>query len=270
MDDLLIATWNHVFMRRASGEIEPILNNQGAPYYGLTWDETYVYVGARYWDISEHDHLIVLDRDLHRVDEYELPTGGMLHQILWHDGWIYLTDTKTDRVLRWRGGKWETVFDLGTGGDVYHINSLWHDGVHFWAIGLHGHVWRDWELWTQFPFEAHNIYVEDESLIVCASNQQAVSVNGQLVNLEGPVSSMQAAGAPWRVYTHGLARGPDAFYIGAAMVEPERFERKKGDSVVVVFDPDWQYREVLRFEDVGGIHDIRVLGADRAHNGIAW
>jgi len=261
MDDLLIATWNQVFVRRANGEIEPVLS-QGMPFYGLTWDETYVYIGARYWDVFEHDHLIVLDRDLRPVDEYELPTDGMLHQILWHAGWVYLTATRTDRVLRWQPGKWETVFDLGTGGDIHHINSLWHDGVHFWAVGLHGHVWRDWELWTQFPFETHNIYVEGGAMITMTSRQAAVSVDGRLVRLEEPLD-----GGDW--FTHGLARGPEYFYVGAAQLA-ERPERKDGDSAIVVFDQDWQRREVLYFEDVGGIHDIRVLGDDRAHNGVAW
>lgn len=266
MDDLLIATWSRVFARRAGGEIEPILD-YGAPFYGLTWDETYVYVGARYWDIAKHDHLIVLDRDLRRVDEFELPTGGMLHQILWHDGWLYLTDTTTDRVLRWRGGEWETVFDLGTNGDIHHINSLWHDGIHFWATGLHGHVWRDWEPWAQLPFEVHNIYIEDGKLIVCASRQPGVCIDGRLMSLDGPLSAMQEIG---RGYTHGLARGPDAFYVGVAVLESERAERRHGDSAIIVFDLEWQCRQVLRFEDVGGIHDIRVMGADRAHNGVAW
>lgn len=261
MDDLLIATWCRVFVRRANGDIVPVLD-RGAPFYGLTWDRTYLYVGARSWDSERRERLVILDRSLRKVDEYELPTNE-LHQILWRDGWLYLTDTKADRVLRWYPGSMEVIFDLGTGADVHHINSLWHDGEHFWAAGLHGHVWRDWELWSRFPFEIHNIYVEDGDVITLASRRQAVSVGGRLVSLEG-------IGNPWPAYTHGLARGPDAFYVGAAMLESERDKRKRGDSAIAVFDGEWQRRDVLYFEGVGGVHDIRVLGDDRAHNGVTW
>lgn len=255
-------------MRWRDGEIEPLFT-EGKPFYGLTWDHEHVYVGARCWDQARGDHLIVLDRELNIIEEYKLPSAA-IHQILWHDGWVYLTDTRRDRVLRWKPDKWEIIFDLGTNEDVFHINSLWHDGKHWWAAGLHGHIWCDWQASDWLTFEIHNVYREDGRTILGASDQQAISINGVLVSLEQPVGVMQEPTDLWRAYTRGLARGPGHFYVGASAVENERSERQRGNSAIVVFDDDWRCQDVLRFEDTGGMHDIRVMGPDRAHNGVEW
>jgi hypothetical protein len=71
-------------------------------------------------------------------------------------------------------------------------------------------------------------------------------------------------------YTRGLARSTDYFYVGAAAVQDERSERWQGNAAIAVFDSDLNFVEGLRFENCGGMHEVRVLGVDYAHNQIPW
>jgi len=63
-------------------------------------------------------------------------------------------------------------------------------------------------------------------------------------------------------YARGIARGK-YLYVGAALLR-NREERNDGHSYIIAFDG------TIRMEGTGGMHDVRVLGLDKAHNDIPW
>lgn len=281
-DRLLVSTFQRVFVREPDGEQRVILD-KNPPFFGLTWNEKHLYVGARCWGNSGSDALYVFDKDFQFLDKQDLyMTHGQLHQILYHDGLIYALDTPYDRVIAWNPevADGEIILDMGNQdpSDIHHFNSLWwHDG-YFWLMGLHGRLWSfdsDWNLradW-EYPYETHNIYMENGARFIGASSAESLLVDDgdqQLLSLTESMGTTAYEDDLWHCYCRGLGRSDRFFYVGAAAVQDRRNERWQGPSAIAVFDNDLQYAGCIRFENTGGMHDLRVLGKDRAHNDIPW
>jgi hypothetical protein len=107
---------------------------------------------------------------------------------------------------------------------------------------------------------------DDESLLM----HHYVTSRAIRVNLTEHLGVTQDPTDLRQCYTRGLARSKDYFYVGAAAVQDERNERWQGNSAIAVLDGDLNFVEGIHFADTGGMHDVRVLGVDHAHNGIPW
>jgi hypothetical protein len=109
----------------------------------------------------------------------------------------------------------------------------------------------------------HNVYREDGKLFLGASDRECLMVedgNGQrFISLTDFVGD--------HCYVRGIARGR-YLYVGAALLQ-NREERSDGHAYIVVFDDEKPIR-AIKVENTGGMHGIRVLGLDRAHNDIPW
>lgn len=277
MDRLLVSTFQRVLVRERDGECWTLLDKDG-PFMGLTWDEERLFVGARCWGTAGHDMLYVYDREFRFIEKQEIPTHNQIHQILYHDGLVYLLDTPWDRIVAWNPDTQQgaVVLALSHEENRHHLNSIWWcDGL-FWVVGLHGDLWSYDEDWnpvshTKLGFEAHNVYFERNRLFVGASKRESLMIDGELVNLTKHLGVTQDPGDLWHCYTRGMARG-EYLYIGAAAVKDERTERAEGRCAVAVFDVrnGIEFLEGLTLEDTGAMHDLRVLGLDRAHSEVAW
>lgn len=272
IDRLLISTFQRVMVREPDGCERVILTKDG-PFYGLTWNAEHLFVGARCWGTAGEDALYIFDRDFQLLEKQWLPTfGQQIHQIICLEGIVYILDTLADHVLAWNPATREgqVVVNMGADDpqDIYHFNSIWwHDDL-FWLVGLHGNLWffnRAWNMQGHraFDFEIHNVYAEDGKLLMGASSLGCLMVEDNWGRRF--IDLTEWIGEP--CYVRGIARGK-YLYVGAALMR-ERQERIEGSSYIVVFDGETPI-QVLRLEDTGGMHGIRVLGLDRAHTNIPW
>lgn len=282
-DTLLISTYQNVLVW--TPDETRVLWDDGAPFFGLTWDYWRLYVGARHIGQSGEDALLVFDKNLEFKERHWLPNVSQSHQMIYSNGGLYVTDTAHNRICRWDTVShkmdivyWPTEKDPKK---PCHLNSLWWDGDLFYVGDLSGTVnifTRDWQPVESFnfDFQLHNIYVEGGKLIMCASDEQGMYIydlttdEGERVNVQEHIGVMQNKADLWQAYTRGIARSKDYFYVGCAAVKNEREERQQGKSAIAVFDSDWQFIKRITLPKTGGFHDIRVLGDDRAHNGIVW
>lgn len=233
--------------------------------------------------------VLVYNRRLELVETRVLPGVEQLHQIYWHDGLLYVTNTLHDRVMVTDlNGRLDTVYHADAelaerecDADRHHINSLWGDGDHFYIAELHGAIkvfTLGWQLTKtiSLPYELHGVYVEDGNLYTCASNAEAVvrlsadEYDMVLIKVGGYLGVMQDAGDLYQAYTRGIARTNEHWYIGASAIQNEREARATGDSAILAFDNDWQFVESIRLPDTGQLNGVRVLGNDRAHGGAIW
>lgn len=277
MDNLLIATWKRVFAYVDSHEL--LVQDKDAPFYGLTWNDDHLFVAARCWGNTDHDRLYIYDRCFKLLEVQDLPTAGQIHQILWSGGCVYLTDTLRDRIVRWNPvvGGVDGIWSVGQGDNRHHLNSVWVDKEgNLWVVGLHGHIWREGTLVDSYAGELHNFYVDGGVRYIGLSDQESLLVHNtetrsvQKVGLTEYVGVLHDPNDLRQCYTRGLAKSKDYLYVGVAAVKDERTERWSGSSAVVVFDDALDFVDVLRFEDTGGMHEVRVLGVDYAHNAIPW
>jgi hypothetical protein len=272
IDRLLISTFRRVFVREPDGH-EVLVLDKCSPFYGLTWSEDHLFVGARCWGATGHDNLFIYDRDFELLEQQSLPTSNQqIHQILYHKGIVYILDTPYDKVLAWdpvtlRG---EVVVDMDgyDPQDIYHFNSLWWHDNEFWLVGLHGDLWTFSESWDQqghrsFDSQLHNVYREDGKLFLGASSLESLMIedgDGQRF-----ISLTEYVGES--CYARGIARGR-YLYVGAALLRG-REERTDGGSYIIVFDGETPIKSI-GLEGTGGLHGVRVLGLDKAHNDIPW
>jgi len=283
-DTLIISTYQKVFVW--TPDETRIISTDGPPFFGLTWDYWQrLYVGARCMGRSGEDALLVFDKNFEFKEKHWLSGISQSHQMIYWNGGIYITDTAHCRICRWDtvSHEIETVHCPREKNPTKqcHLNSLWWDGDLFYVGDLFGKVnifTRDWRSVESlnFDFQLHNIYVEDGKLIVCASDEQGVYLydlatdEGKHIDVQQHIGVMQDKGDFWQAYTRGIARSKDYFYIGCAAVKTQTQERQEGPSAIAVFDNDWQFVQRITLPDTGGFQDVRVLGDDRAHNGIVW
>jgi len=272
VDRLLISTFRRVFVREPDGQ-ERLILNKCSPFYGLTWSEEYLFVGARCWGATGHDNLFIYDRDFELLEQQSLPTSNQqIHQLLYRNGLVYILDTPFDKVLAWNPVTQEGEIVVDMGGDdpqdIYHFNSIWWHNNEFFVVGLYGDLWaydEDWNMQghRSFDFQMHNVYREDGKLFLGASDRESLMVedgDGQrFISLTDYVGD--------HCYARGIARGK-YLYVGAALLR-NREERNDGHSYIIAFDGE-EPVQTIRMEGTGGMHDVRVLGLDKAHNDIPW
>ena len=288
MDNRLVVSTYQRLMLLQDGQ-QYTLDEGNGPYFGLTWNRWYLFVGVRRWATAETEAIQIYNRRLQLVETYELPGINQLHQIYWRRGLLYLTNTQRDRVMETDlHGSMSTVYHaefetaLREGdADRRHINGLWCDSDLFYISELHGAIkvfTPFWRLMNVFdlPYELHNVYLEGAHLYTCASDSEAVlrlnlsTDETDLFNVGGHLGVMQDANDLHQAYTRGLARTYDRWYIGASAIQNEREDRVRGDSAILAFDNNWQFVESIRLPDTGQLVDVRVLGCDRAHGGTIW
>jgi hypothetical protein len=262
--DLLVGTNRGLFLVR-DGDAREV--NAG-PGYGVTWDHSHLYRVRGGW-VQRHGSL----------EGGGKPVGRCvhdLHQILWWDGSLYVTETSRDRVQRWTYGAEECVYDAsGTGEDRNHVNSVWCDGASFYVVEhrrgnepmrivrldrafrrLDAFEFRD--LTSMHHCGLHNVYVEDGVLYT-------LSVDEFL----GVDVKSRARETVWKGgdYLRGLARTEGRWWVGRSNLAV-RGDRAKGDGSVVVLDDGFGKVDEIVIKDCGQVHEVRALKGDRAHNGL--
>lgn len=238
-------------------------------YYGITWDDSHVYVLCRNGEVREGDAESILDL---KSGEHFLTgefSGG--HQIHWSDG-LYICDTGHDRILRWSGAL-SPVFETGAGHDSRHINSVWGSGDEFWTgecnhrykalkINRIRKFWNHWREQEAIPVPngIHNVYREGDLLYVCDS------VRGQLVSftLQREVVKTTPIGG----WTRGLARLQDGWVVGTSQFMAHAKDRYRGDCALYLLNENFRAIDMVVLRGFGQVYDIRAMEGDPAHNNL--
>jgi len=238
-----------------------------ADFYGLTWNEVDLFFS---WNPTHVPGSVIESR---QDGKLKLPPVHGVHQILWAQDRLWITDTAHDRVVWWDGEQTGIVqLHPNDEADNLHFNSLWEwDGrVMVLASGLTGSGGFIRSLTDDLvidvgPHFYHNFYVEDDLLYGCFkdSAQRSGLFRRQLP--DGPVEELLfGEGA----FARGLARNESVFLAGCSESQP-REQRFSGGSQVLVIE-EFEIMERIPLADTGQIRDVRLLESDRAHNGLPF
>jgi len=237
-----------------------------ANFYGLTWNGDDVFWS---WNPAHINISVIESRERGRLP---LDVRGV-HQILWAQDRLWITDTAHDRVAWWDGDRTGFIqLHSNDQVDNLHLNSLWEwDGcMAVMASGLEdvGFVRSLTDDWTYEigPDLYHNFYVEDNVLYGCYKDKELQSGLFRKPLSDGPIEEFPFEPGS---FARGLARDGDVFLVGCSESLP-RDQRFDGGSQVLVVSNEFEVVDKIELKDTGQIRDIRLLEGDRAHNGMPF
>ena len=272
MYSLVTTSKSLLLLNPITGEAKKVHTGVGL-YYGIALSPEHIYVAARGRSTAstvprdqENGSILVFDHQMRQVDELRAPFALRdLHQILWHEGKLWLTCSMDNMIALLDQGQWSRWYpapDGVVGEDINHFNSLYVSGhdLHVLAHNLQrpSEIWR-FELGKRRLMEtrvigsgAHNIWMENGEYTVCSSHQ------GMLLRESG--DAYFTGGFP-----RGVAISGELILVGLTMFAP-RSMRDTTNGRILVLDSDWKYLHTLRLEGEGMVSDIRIPGtADMAH-----
>jgi len=293
IDDLLIAT-TRLALTLQRGILTSVHHGFG-PYYGITWDEKYIYLVARGTQRAPrfigNEKILVLRPNFDWIGECEGLDLSKLHQIHFSNGQLFICNTGRDRVdVITAKRDWErhavnppnsndySIRAMKTDPDDNDpwINSVWtnQDGIyvveHRRGPSKIKHINNKLELLgeeTGMGDKMHNVYIEDGKMIVCSSEAECVIIR-DLSNGKDRVidTSQYNKGLP-----RGLARTEDRWYIGISKRVARGERHRADDAAVLAFDDEFNLIQKTILKKVGQLHEIRAMtGIDRAHNRIPF
>jgi len=245
-----------------------VWRRHGINFYGLTWSENDVF-----WSWNPADvHGSVIESQKHGVIK-GLPDIWDVHQILWAQGRLWITDTAHDRIIWWDGGCYGVVnMHPNDKADNLHINSLWEwDGrVSALISGLNADGYVKAINGSQThrigPAFYHNFYAENGVLYGCYKEKDNSSGVFRKRLSDGPMDELPF---PPGSFARGLARGDGVFLVGCSESLP-RDRRFEGGSKIVTVDDDFKIVDAVDLPDTGQIRDVRLPRGDRSHNGLPF
>lgn len=278
MLSFLIATSKSfsVYMDGSYGKVQ----TEKGSYYGITWDEKYIYVLARNRAGGGAESLEVFDTSLNHVNSVVLDGMKDGHQICWINNYVYIMDSCGGLI--WK-------FDPKTGGVTKfayegltpenHANSIWFGDNHYYVCEhnfgpSNVRVFnRNFVCVDCYPIgqDIHNVFVDipEDVMYVCDSMGQSLCAIDLVTRAElGRVGGFDVNGnTEW--FTRGLARWEKHFYVGLSRfgsgTERELFELGS----VVIVDDEMKLVDQIIMKGCGQLNEIRLLGVpDMAHNGI--
>jgi hypothetical protein len=295
IDDLLIATsWCVWAFQR--GTLTRIHHGFGR-YYGITWDEKYIYLVARRVQrlprTEGTENILVLKPNFDWIGEFQDMDLFKLHQIHFFDGQLFICNTGRNRldIVTSRVDDKHTTNPLGSlhylthrlnmdpdnlPGDSLWLNSVWANRDRIYVVEHRRgpskvkYMNNKFELLgeeTGLGERIHNVYVEDGKMIVCSSEAECIIIRDLSTGKDRAIDTSQyVKGLP-----RGLARTKDRWYIGISY-RAVRGERHRGHTgYVLVFDDDFKLLKQITLKGVGQVCEIRAMtGIDRAHNGIPF
>ncbi len=293
IDYLLIATTRTVLTLQR-GILTSIHHGFG-PYYGITWDEKYIYLVARGAQRVPRfigmEKILVLRPNFDWIGEFQGLDLFKLHQIHFFNGQLFICNTGRDRVdvitakrVEERYAVWPlnsndySIRALKTDPDDNDlwINSVWtnQDGIyvveHRRGPSKIKHINNKFELLgeeTGMGDKMHNVYIEDGKMIVCSSDAECVIIRDLSTGKDRVIDTSQYA----RGLPRGLARTEDRWYIGISKRVARGERHREDDAALLAFDDEFNLIQKTILKKVGQLHEIRAMtGLDRAHNGMPF
>ena len=274
----IVTTSNDV--RLVAEGSEKIIHEGHGIYYGLTWDQAFVYVMSRDSPTNRgFCQIIAIDPDTFTeacVLSPYVPDG---HQMVYQDGFIYATETATNSVIKIQPvtRNFEHINWSGHTHDVNHLNSVFKGLDGFW-VGYHNLGKRtgkgssinlvDFDskqlLYSKEVGQGiHNIVEAAGKIYVCSSE------TGTLITLDSSTREVVRTDyvGSW---VRGIGITKEYIVLGSTQFAEDREKRLTGNSEVYLLSRDsHEVLDRLVLKDTGSIYDLRVVGEhDAAHNGI--
>ena len=151
------------------------------------------------------------------------------------------------------------------GRDVHHFNSVWRDGEHLFLVA-HNHgpseVWevcastREVQKKYLSGKHVHNVWREDGVLTMCSSGTGTVeTVDGRVLCKVGQ-------------FPRGVVIHPEFNAVGVSTVA-HRSNRLMAEGSIDIFTKQWGFIRKIPLGRCGQVTELRGLGPDLAHNGLA-
>ena len=273
---LLVTTTRAAWVLDLETGLARLIDQGRGVYYGISFSADQLFIACRQAAVgairdTQVNVILCFDRNLKPTGVLHPPTPVRdVHQILYAAGTLLVCSTYDDAVMGYEpaSGRWTTWHPFGPGlpQDRHHINSVAVDGGDILLAGNRPHGWfarfgPDRTLIAHQPLGAgtHNVWVEQDGVQVCSSDEGAVRTAG------GASQPIVARG-----WLRGIAKGHRTRYFGVSQ-NLVRGVRDRSDCMVVEVDAGGATLRRYSFHDFGMLHDLRVLGRpDDTHNGITF
>ncbi len=277
----------------ARGHVRRILGNRHTPgalkpeargYFGIARHEPTRQVLVA----SRERHLFRLGKladhvRLHLIDPQTLDNSLLavtkdvhdVHQIAWHDGRAFLTDTGKNRIVIHKplDGERSVANVGGIRDDVNHINAiLVHDG--FLYIGLNNRGVKPAELlrlalprlYESLDGETPDLSALAEHIVldeIIHTHDLEPDTNGRLfacISYAGSVFEVASRQPILKVgdWTRGLAFGPDSLWVGTSELagRKDRHSEKLDGAISLYSLPDLKLVDRLILRGAGQVNDL--------------
>lgn len=269
----IVATWHNLLILR-DGEVLDNLTEPETGHYGVTWNERHLFALFASTKVLDGTRQVirVFDRQLQPVRDILAGEIAGVHQIIWHDDYLWIMSTNTDEiVVSDEDGnvhnRWQPANDPQHPG-IHHVNSIWLHGGCIYTLAhgmeegdpaIYCHAYPGFELLGKWPIVrgAHNIFYAGQYLYLLK--------NGVCFYGQPPVV------LPACEMMRGLSVTKERVYVGSSKVIEDRAARR-ADPTGVVWELDRQFNVLKKHDlNVGPVGEIRTLNRpDFAHHGLPW
>jgi hypothetical protein len=251
-------------------------------FWGISWSKEEVFVAIE-------DSILFLSKEntvTQLVSDVEFRD---IHQILFVDGFLYVTNTKNNTINRIdlfdeKIKKIDWICDNVKIGEKIgnHVNSIYCHDNHFYVCfhnwGLRPAEIRKYdknfdlcEIYKGIGFQNHNIHIENNTLYSLNSQgKNLIKLDLKTKRVKFKKIDTCLYGIPESCsYGRGLARTENNFFIG---LSKEAVRDKRNDLAwIIALDNNLNYVDKLCLPEECQLKDIRVISEpDYAHNGIPF
>jgi hypothetical protein len=243
-------------------------------YYGITWHKDNMFLAKRY--LNKGDAIEILDRNLDYVDTIGLSGVTDVHQILFHNGNLYVTSTGSNLIYIYDENLeevdiWAPDPDFH-GKDINHFNSLWmgierayvvaHNGggSQIYAFDL---LSRELIYIADIGMGSHNVYYHEGEVITLSSD------DGYIVSSKGKVYNLNR-----NKYPRGLVVSDNHSIVGLSEHVTDRgLRHKERRGAVQLYNGFLGGATFVKEIELwhGMVLEVRGLDfPDKAHHGKPW
>lgn len=271
------------------GQLSTIASNPsstGGAFYGITWDEKYLYYSrGSERVVFGRDELVAASLEPDYVINTVFPGHFVdAHQIHYHDGKVYLTVTARNAVAAVSVHNQQECFYNWTGinRDTNHINAIWRDGD-FWWVNYHNYSEKPASAFNssqivklssnfssildsiRIGMGVHNVVRIGDFLYVCSSAENKFLVFN--LNSHSVVDTIESLD-----WVRGMAVTDDYIILGSSEVHADRRKRLQGNATIYLLCRHTiKIIDKLTIYNLGPSHELRCISHnDLAHNGIVY
>jgi len=252
--------------------------------YGITWDKNQLYLGLRRHPYISEQSIGVFDDQFEFVKR--LPTKDLddIHQIIYHDEKIYITNTRHERVdIVDKDYNQSQLIYTGKPQKGLHLNSVWINDDKIYLVehrrsaGSRVRILYGYDPATTIRTTrtidigkgVHGVYEEDNFLYVCSSERNKIL----RYDLDTKKTEIVVNFAEFiKGHCRGICRTKDKWYIGMSMTGPKASRHQLKGSAVFVLDNNFEILEHIKLKKTyGQLNELRIVDeTDYAHNQIPF
>lgn len=242
---------------------QAIIHREYTGYYGITASDTHIYVGIRNNTkkhvLTKKSNGIILVYDFNfTLIETLKPDFPLheIHEILWHEGKLYITNTAYDMIAIYDGTIWQQWYPLGKNKgrkqDISHFNSIsiYNDILYILAHNFGSSSVHIFSLQTKERIDtiqlgslAHNMWLDRNDVYVCNSNEGTITSN------KGFVKHI----AEW---PRGIALYKDVNVVGSSALGGHGARHGLHNAHIYVYDKEWNTKGFALLQGESQVYEV--------------